>query len=537
MAELPTGTVTFLFTDVEGSTRLERQLRGLYREVIDQHQQLLRDSFEMAGGREIDTQGDSFFVAFPKAMNAVAAAVMGQRALIGHAWPNGSQVRVRMGIHTGEASVAGERYLGLAVHRAARICASGHGGQMLLSSTSRDLVEDDLPPDMSVVDLGEHRLKDIPRPERIYQLVVNGLPSEFPVLKTLDTAPAAGQPFAGREGELAEAVRQEVTWPLLRRRTGPIIAAALLLVAAIVVALVLLNRGDGSLTVPPNAVGVIDPSSNEVIASIPVGNAPGPISAGEGAVWVANVEDKTLSRIDPRTRHVIKTIPLQATPTGIAVGFGALWVAHGLSGEVSRVDLSLNEVQQKIEVLQVPPTGQSKTASVAIGFGLVWIVWGDSTVSRIDPDTNRVISSPIYAGDRPSAIASGAGAIWVVNQGESTVSRINPRTGVAQLITVAGRPAGIAVGAHAVWVTDAETNLLARINPLDNAAMTTPVAGAGPLGVAVGFDRVWVAESRSSTVATIDPSSPEMQETLTVGNRPQGIAAGEGAVWFTVRAI
>jgi YVTN family beta-propeller protein len=536
MRELPTGTVTFLFTDVEGSTRLERRLRERYGEAIAQHRKLLREAFELAGGREIDTQGDSFFVVFPKAMAAVTAAVETQRAVAAHPWPDGSRVRVRIGIHTGEASIDEERYLGLAVHRAARICAAGHGGQVLLSSTTRDLVEDDLPPETGVVDLGEHRLKDIPRPERIYQLVVNGLSDEFPPLKTLDTVPTAALPFGGREGELAEAVREEIALPKRRRLVGLLLAVGLLLTAAIVVAAVLLSRAGSGITVPPNAVGVIDPSSREVVGQVPVGNAPGSIAVGEGAVWVANEEDQTLSRIDPRTRRVVKTIPLDATPTGLAVGAGAVWVAHGLTGEVSRVDPDLNEAQN-IEVLPAPPLGSWRAGAVAVGFGSVWIVWGNSIVSRIDPGTNRVVSPAAYAGNAPSDIATGEGAVWIVNRGESTVFRINPRTNaLLNTITVSGRPAGIAVGADAVWVTDVEGDLLARISPLENSATTTPVPGKGPLGVAVGFGGVWVAESGSSTVSAINPVTREVEATVRVGNRPQGITAGEGAVWISVRA-
>ena len=186
MPELPTGTVTFLLTDIEGSTRLERQLRERYGDVLDQHRRLMRAALERHGGHEIDTQGDSFFFVFARASDAVAAAVEAQRALTNHAWPDGTQVRVRMGLHTGEASFSDGRYVGLAVHRAARILAAGHGAQVLLSSTTRDVVEDDLPPQQHIVDLGEHRLKDLPRPEHVFQLVAEDMPSQFPPLKTLD---------------------------------------------------------------------------------------------------------------------------------------------------------------------------------------------------------------------------------------------------------------------------------------------------------------------------------------------------------------
>jgi class 3 adenylate cyclase/DNA-binding NarL/FixJ family response regulator len=199
---LPSGTVTFLFTDIEGSTRLLKQLGERYGEVLLGHQRILRAAFEAAAGREVDTQGDAFFIVFPRAKDAVAGALAAQRELRRESWPDGVEVRVRMAMHTGEPSVAAERYIGLAVHRAARICAAGHGGQVLLSQSSYAVLVDDVLPDLDFRDLGDHRLKDLDRPERIYQLVVPDLPAEFPPLKTLGQVTPEAIPFAGREQEL-----------------------------------------------------------------------------------------------------------------------------------------------------------------------------------------------------------------------------------------------------------------------------------------------------------------------------------------------
>ncbi len=200
VSALPGGTVTFLFTDIEGSTLLERELREQYSEVLAEHRRLLREAFAIYDGHEVDTQGDSVFVVFPRARDAVDAAVAAQRAIVEHKWPNGRQVRVRIGMHTGEAMLDDGRYVGLAVHRGARISAAGHGGQILLSGSTRDVVEDDLPADQRLIDLGEQRLKDLPRPERVFQLCADGLPTEFPPLKTVYEQPAElapGSTFAG----------------------------------------------------------------------------------------------------------------------------------------------------------------------------------------------------------------------------------------------------------------------------------------------------------------------------------------------------
>ena len=184
MQDLASGTITFLFTDIEGSTRLLKRLGEDYGDVLSEHHNLFRTLFERYGGREVDTQGDAFFVAFPRAKDAVAAALAGQRAVVAHSWPRQAVVRVRMGMHTGEPTVAAERYIGLGVHRAARICAAGHGGQILLSQATYAVLVDDVLPDLRFRDLGEHALKDLDRPERIYQLVVPDLPSEFPPLRS-----------------------------------------------------------------------------------------------------------------------------------------------------------------------------------------------------------------------------------------------------------------------------------------------------------------------------------------------------------------
>jgi class 3 adenylate cyclase len=182
MSVLPGGTVTFLFTDIEGSTRLLQELGDAYGDVVRDHRKLLREHLGEKGGTEVDTQGDAFFYSFTRARDAVAGAVAAQRALAAHEWPEHSEVRVRMGIHTGEPHVGEEGYLGLDVVRAARICSAGHGGQILLSETTRALIGNDLPEGVSVVDLGQQNLKDVQH-ERLYQLAMDGQQS-FPPLKT-----------------------------------------------------------------------------------------------------------------------------------------------------------------------------------------------------------------------------------------------------------------------------------------------------------------------------------------------------------------
>ena len=174
--------MTFLFTDIEGSTALLRELGDGYSDVIGRERSILRETLGSAGGQEIDTQGDAFFFSFTRARDAVAGAVAAQRALTGEAWPPGVDVKVRMGLHTGEPSVGDEGYVGLDVVRAARICSAGHGGQILLSETTRALLGADLPDGASLRDLGTQTLKDVGE-ERIFQLNLEGH-EDFAPLKT-----------------------------------------------------------------------------------------------------------------------------------------------------------------------------------------------------------------------------------------------------------------------------------------------------------------------------------------------------------------
>ncbi len=205
-------TFTFLFTDIEGSTALLRRIgQDAYARVLDGHHSLIRSGLAAHGGREVKTMGDGFFAVFSSPSACVAAVLDMQHGLEAHAWPGGERVRVRMGVHTGEAAQTGAADLmGLDVHRAARVGALAYGGQVLLSETAAALVRDRLPPRAAVADLGPHRLKDLGRPEQIFQLNAPGLQAEFPPLRSLgnpelpNNLPTQLATFIGREQELAD---------------------------------------------------------------------------------------------------------------------------------------------------------------------------------------------------------------------------------------------------------------------------------------------------------------------------------------------
>ena len=373
MAELPRGTLSLLFTDIEGSTQLQHRLGERYREVVNEHRRLLEATIESHGGQVVDRQTESFFVVFPRMRDAAAAAADAQRALAAQEWPDGAQVKVRMGLHAGEPELEGDRYVGLAVARAARIAATAHGGQVLLSGAARGL----LPERSRVRPLGSYPLKDFGSPEPLFQLEIDGLPARFP--------------------------RPRVAPKRSRRRLLLIAGAALVLAAGAAVAAMLAlggSDGGGLSLVRPNNVAVIDPRTNEIVAEVPVGIRPGPITFGAGSVWVGNTEDRTLTRIDPKTRTSAGTIGLDGqTPTGLAFGEGALWVAHGFLGRVSRVDPQFGRLTDTLNLVR----GTIGGGAVAVGGGSVWAVFRESTIIRIDPRAVRAAGEGI-AGTSPSAL-------------------------------------------------------------------------------------------------------------------------------------
>ena len=523
MTQPPTGAVTFLFTDIEGSTRLVKQLRESYAAVLEDHQRLLRAAFDAHRGYEVDTQGDSFFVAFASARDALLAAVEGQRALLSHAWPDGVRIRVRMGLHTGQAVETGGRYTGLAVHRAARIGSAGHGGQILVSQAMQTLLEDE-EEDIAVElrDIGEQRLKDLDRPVRLYQAAAAGLPEAFP-------------PVRG-DAALAPAAGVAVARPLWRRPAVLGVALAVLLAAGLAAALVARGGSNGGLaSVQPDHLGVIDPRTNEIVGEVPVGVQPGPVAAGAGSLWVGNVRDRNLTRIDPARRAATATIGLgNRTPSGIAYGLGAVWVAHGVRGDVSRVDPQFDEAGTVTSAGST--TFGSPFGSVAVAMGFVWSVFGDSTLSQLDP-AGEVVAQGL-AGTQPAGIVVVGNSVFVTNSGDATVMRFNVRTyreGPTATYNVGRRPIGIVAFDDAVWVACSGDDVVWRIDPDSRAVLTIDV-GDGPAALASGEGSVWVANAGAMTVSRIDPRTNEVVATIELGNVPSGIAVADGFVWVTAQA-
>jgi DNA-binding SARP family transcriptional activator len=535
---VPTGTVTFLFTDIEGSTSLVKQLRDAYGELLEKHHSLLRSAFSAGGGHEIDTQGDAFFFTFRRARDAVAAAVEAQRAFATEQWPHAADVKIRIGIHTGEPGLAGAGYHGLDVVRAARISGAAYGGQILVSSATRDLVGDALA-EVSFLDIGEHGLREIDSPERIFQVVAAGLRKDFPPPRTADGARVMS--IGGREEELAAAaeaaVGEEIRRVRLRGRTRVLAAlGALLLVGAIVAAVVELTgrSSTATVTVAPNSIAVIDPNAGRVVGDVPVGARPVAVAAGAGGIWVANADDGTVSRIDPKSRRVVSTIGIGADVSDVAVGFGSVWVANGNDGTVARINPELNTVERTLKFRGGSDLAPQPVFSVAIGAGSVWVARGNH-VLRIDPKTDEVTASiPI---EPPLGIAAGEGAVWVTTTVDHVV-RIESTNGtITATVSLPGQAIAPVFGGDSLWliVTFLSHDEVWRLDPTTGNPTGTAASRSYLSDVAWSPEAVWATERRGSALR-IDPKSDEPVTSIQVGEQPTGVAVADGLVWISVQS-
>jgi YVTN family beta-propeller protein len=321
--------------------------------------------------------------------------------------------------------------------------------------------------------------------------------------------------------------------------------------ALVAVAGFLLTRGSAGLSVvSPNSVAVIDPASNELVTEVPVGIDPESIATGAGGVWIANVEDQTVSRIDPADVAARpRTIPVGGYPSDLTVSGGTVWVALGAPAKAVRINPDQNRAASSISALGDGAACGPPQASIAIGAGAVWLTCKQPELGRLDLRTDHgrrvgyeadlVTSSssvlPVFAD-----IAFGLESLWIVDSATNSVIEVDPVVIRRQRSLPAGQdPRAVAVSADSLWVANFKDDTVTRLQILargQTPVITQITVGAGPIDVAVGEGGVWVANSLDGTVTRIDPESGEVEATIEIGNEPQRIAAGEGSVWVTVRA-
>ena len=366
-------------------------------------------------------------------------------------------------------------------------------------------------------------------------------PSES--LRQLHSAILAGDPTLAAPRRAPTRADAGPTQPsALSRRQRALLAVggALLLAAALAVALLAVTRdrtSAGIVSVPPDSLAQIDAETNSVVAAIPVGARPATVVFAHGALWVANLDDESVSRIEPQSRREAKRILTGFAPIGLAGDRDAVWAIGG-DGFVRRIDPFFNRVTRRIRTGRIGTVagGGLMAGAVASTREAVWVLSGGflsvPRLYRVDPAKAQATEA-VTTGDNPAAIAAGFGDLWVADRFENTVSRIEPPGAVAETIPVPRGASAVAVGEGAVWVAASLDDKLVRIDPQTNSVEAAIDVGRYPVGIAVGAGAVWVANRDDGTVSRIDPETNEVVERIEVGSRPAGIAFAAGSVWVT----
>ena len=470
-------------TDIVGSTEHAAELGdSAWRELVQLHHGVVRAALRQHGGREVDTAGDGFFAIF----DAPAAAVECALEIVERVRELG--IDVRAGVHVGEVEQAGRKVAGITVPIASRIMATAQPGEVLVSSTVRDLAAGS---GLTFEDRGERQLKGVPGEWRVYAVGR----TEPDASKTAETGTASER--------RAAAVRRAAARPIWQRRPR-LVAGAVVALAAIVATAGLLVwkpwQPPALASLGENAVGILDAGRNELIGQIRVGTQPSGIAVGEGYAWVANAADDSVSQIDLATRSVVNRIAVGRAPAGIAVSGGSVWVANSGGRTVSRINAATGRVVQAIEV------GNAPQAIVAVGDGL-WVAnVTDSTLVRIDAASGAA-GSPVAVGATPVAAAADDTTLWIANDDLGAVSRIDPNTGsTIALIQLGVRPAALALGSDRLWVASADGSLSWIDRQTNRVIATVPVGGVLS-AIALTDDALWIGD-RSGTVHRVDRQNP-----------------------------
>jgi class 3 adenylate cyclase/streptogramin lyase len=490
---------TVLFTDIVGSTQRAQALGDRrWRQLLTAHHRIMRKDLKRFRGREVDTAGDGFFATFEQPSDAIdcATAMIDDLGSI--------DVEIRAGIHMGEVELAGKDVRGIAVHVGARVMSKAGAGEVLVSSTVRDLMAGS---DVRFDDAGTHELKGINAPMHLYS-------AEHEV------APSEAAPVDRALADEAAPRRSRLPWTVAG------IGVLVLVVGGVVYAG---RRGSGAEPAADSVVAL--DASGAVTDEVAVGARPSALATDGTDLWVANFDDGTVQRIDTTTDAATAARGVDS-PTGIAVGEGTAWVS-GFSGQLTPIDASQGTTQP-------PITLTPGIAGVAYGSGAVWVASAnDGTVIRLDPVTQarRIVRLP--AGAEPRDVAVGDTAVWVADA-SGHVYEIAPTTlKVARAIALLDdRPADrIAVGAGYVWVTNTTTDSVIRIDPANGTTTTIERVADGPLGIAAGDGVVWVAGSLDGTLARIDASSGTVDgDPIHLGFSPTAVAIVGDRAWVSLSA-
>ncbi len=500
-----------LFTDIVGSTERAAQIGDRrWQELVARHHRVVRAQLKRFRGREIDTAGDGFFATFDSPAQAIGCALGIMDAL------RPLNIDIRAGVHFGELELSGSdrKVGGIAVHTGARVAAMAGAGEILVTATVRELVAGS---DFEFEDRATVSLKGVPGDWHLFAVV------RPEAAETIETAAESVQPATAARARLSR------LWAVIG-------LAAVIGLVAVGAAILLPPLLAGPVRPGVNTVGYIPPTANAFALAVPVGAHPNGLAIGDGAVWVTNFSDQTLSRIDLASRKVTAAPSIGGQPTGVTLGAGAVWITtrFGLtSGENgSVVRFSTGQVTREPFI----PVGNGVEA-IAFGADAVWVADElREVVLEIDPATNVVLRE-VPVGRSPGAIAVGAGSIWVTSVLDRTVWRIDPITYTVQAQIAVAAPTSLAVTEDVAWVTSETTDTVTRIDTATNGATLYEGKGDGPRSVAVAGDSVWVALGAAGQVIRIDAASGEILARLDVDGFPDAIAVDDqGGVWVAVHS-
>ncbi|MGN6379883.1 MAG: ABC transporter substrate-binding protein [Gaiellales bacterium] len=518
--------MTFLFTDIEGSTRLLREVgAGVFGRILVEHDRLVREAVAASGGHVVDTQGDAFFAAFGAAADAVGAALAVQHAMCAHGWPGGAQVRLRMGVHTGQPEWSEGRYLGLDVHLGARIAAAASGGQILMSEATHSALNDILD-GIEVRDLGEHPLKDFDLPQHLFQVRTPDMHDEFPPPRTARSGPSA---FAGREEELAAAAVESIvkaTRRRERRRLG-LIAGALLVPVGIAAAAFLTRPHH--VTVVPDSVVEVDPQGGAATWDLQLGPTPSRILAAGGRIWVLNQSGQTLTRINAAT-HGVTTVGLAEPPSDLAVSRGDVWVVNGGPRTITILGGPGLAVLQRLALRGAPDLLDAGNPDIAASSHAVWVSSGAGLAGYSLSGAPRSLIRGVPHGP----IAATSSAVWLgggygLFGSSQTLERIDPGSGKSVAHVPSGPVDALAVGVGGVWTVDASAGTVRQIDPTTGAVLhTTHIAGVD--AIAGNRTAVW-ASSSDGLLVRLNPRNGQIASRIRIAGRPADIALSNGMLW------
>jgi peptide/nickel transport system substrate-binding protein len=479
----------------EEAGRLAARFAEVARAVIGEHQ-----------GEVLELRGDEALCVFGSPRSAIRAAVALQQRFVEETIADPSlPLTVGIGLDAGEAVPVHGGYRGGALNVAARLCSRARAGEVLASR--------------EIVHLGR-RVNGVRFTER-GQAEMKGLDQPVHMVEVLsedqDTASA-----------IAPFVRSSVPRAAPHRRRNLVAAAVAFALLAVAVAVPLARRSGGDPEIAPNSIGVLDPESGDLSATIGFEARPGSVAASADAVWVTNPDVGTVTQIEPNEYQIRDSIQVGNDPTAIAVGADAVWVVNSGGPSVSRISPGTNQVVDTIDVGNGP-------AGIAIGEGSVWVTNRfDGTISRIDPDGGEGTET-ISVGLDPRGIAIGFGSVWVGLAGSNTVARIDPATdSVTKPIGVGNGPVSLAVTEDAVWAANSLDDTVSKIDPDTNSVVDTIAVGDGPSGIAVVGGAVWVANEADGTLSRIEPGQTSASG-MTIGSIPQGIEGVNGHLWVSVR--